>query len=153
MVSESIYFINAKHELNFKKLMLKFPEAKDNLEYQTPCYIMSVPLIFNKVEEYLGTFKTPTDWFWRYEWKYVLSKMEEFKDNIEIEGEPTYEVGYDLTPSMVHLGRFSLNMWNGYEYFNLMDCLSRLDETLYKVVQFAIGMRMGKFKYQNFIAK
>jgi hypothetical protein len=46
---------------------------------------------------------------------------------------------------MVQLGKFTLNMWNSYDHFNLMDCIGSLDENNYNVLKCAIDMRLGKF--------
>lgn len=138
---DAIYFVDDQHKLNFKRVLLRWPMAKDNMEYMTACYILALPMIFEKVEEYIGTFEEPVDWIWRWEWKYTLLKTEEYK---EYRNKKTPDIPYDLTNSAVQLGKFSLNMWNGYEHFNLMDCIARLDEENYKVTKCAIDMRMRK---------
>jgi hypothetical protein len=138
-----IYFVDDQHQLNFKRVLLKWNVGKSNLEYQIACYILAVPMIFEKVEKHIGLFEYPISWIWAWEWKYTLSKLDEYKDDLEGEEE---EIPYDLTGSMVQLGKFTLNMWNSYEQFNLMNCIASLDEDNYKVLKCAMDMRMGKFK-------
>ncbi|MEC0273101.1 DUF2538 family protein [Peribacillus frigoritolerans] len=112
-------FINKQHKVNFKETLLRWNISDNDTEQQTACYILSAPMIFQKVERYLGSFETPIDWIWFWEYKYTLSKLPDYKDS----GEPQ-DVPYDLTGSMVQLGKFSLNMWNGYKHFNLYDCMN-----------------------------
>ena len=143
---KEIYFIDDQHYSNYKKLLLKWPIArKGDPEYQVSCYIMALPLIFTKVGEQLDVFDSPIDWIWNWEWYYKLSNLEEFSDSKEEQTEPTY----DLTPSMVQLGRLSLNLFNGYEHFNLMSCLSSVDDKHYKVVKCALDIRSGVYKHKN----
>ena len=71
----SIFFIDEQHSINFKKVLLRWNVGKTNMEYQTACYILAVPMIFEKVEKYIGSFKSPIDWIWFWEFKYTLSKL------------------------------------------------------------------------------
>lgn len=139
---EKIYFIDWQHELNFKQTLLKWNVGRRNREYQTACYILAVPMIFEKVEQYIGLFENPVDWIWRWEWKNTLSKLEEFQDD----SEENSDIPYDLTGSMVQLGKLALNLWNGYEHFNLMNCIASLDSEHFEVLKCALDMRMSKFK-------
>lgn len=147
MKSKAIYFVDDEHKRNYKELLIRFPQAKEDTEYQSAVYILAVPMILGKVKKKLNTFKYPVDWIWRWEWKYKLSEMEDFKKarEEEIEKGKDFEIGYDLTGSMIRLGRLALHLWNGYEHFNLLDCLSVLDDQHYPVVNCAIDMRMGKY--------
>ena len=140
----AIYFINKQHEINFKRVLLKWNVAKVDAEYSTACYILSVPMIFDKVENYIAGFESPISWINSYEWQHTLSKLEEYKDFKDDEVE---EIKYDLTHSMVQLGKFALNMWNGYEHFNLLDCIASLDEQNYKVLKCAMDIRLRKVEY------
>lgn len=140
---KDIYFVDDEHERNFEKVLSRWPAGKRNVEYMPACYILAVPMIFEKVESLINDFENPTDWIWRWEWRYTMSKLPEYQDSDDDE---ETEIPYDLTGSMVQLGKFALNMWNGYEHFNLMDCISRLDEQNYEVVRCAMDMRMGAFK-------
>ncbi|WP_374723588.1 DUF2538 family protein [Calidifontibacillus erzurumensis] len=141
---EKIYFVNEQHELNLKRILLKWNVAKNNPEYAAACYIMAVPMIFEKIEPYIGFSETPVDWILRWEWKHTLSKLPEHQDDED--QEELERIPYDLTGSMVQLGKLALNLWNGYEHFNLMNCLSRLDEDNYNVLKCAIDIRMGIHK-------
>lgn len=138
-----IYFVNKQHEVNFKRTLLKWNNAKNNTEYGAACYILSLPIIFEKVEKYIGEFENPVSWIFPYEWKHTISKLEEY----ELDEEMEEKIPYDLTSSMVQLGKFAMNMWNGYEHFNLLDCISSLDEENYKVMKCAMDMRLRKVVY------
>lgn len=140
-----IYFIDKDHEINFKRLLLKWSEAKENVEYATACYILALPIIFEKVENYIGKFPSPVSWIYLYEEKYTLSKLEEYQEDEDFT--QTDEIPYDLTNSMVQLGKFALNMWNGYPHFNLMDCIASLDNKNYEVVKCAMDMRLMKVEF------
>ena len=120
----SIFFIDEQHSINFKKVLLRWNVGKTNMEYQTACYILAIPMIFEKVEKYIGSFESPIDWIWFWEFKYTLSKLPEYQGDLE----DMQDVPYDLSGSMVQLGKFALNMWNGYKHFNLCDCMNSLDE-------------------------
>lgn len=141
--ARKIYFVDDQHKRNFETVLAIWRVSKGNTEYMTACYILAVPMIFEKVENLIDDFKNPIDWIWRWEYKYNLSKLPEYQDDDEEEEIP--EIPYDLTGSMIQLGKFSLNMWNSYEYFNLMNCLGRLDEENYQVLKCAMDMRLGIF--------
>lgn len=133
-----LYFVNEQHEKNFEKTLEKWPKAKNDSEYKSSCYILSVPSIYEKVEALIPDFEYPTDWIWRWEYAYNSKLRESLGVTKEI------DVDYDLTGAMVELGRLALNLWNSYEHFNLMDCISSLDAKNYKVFQYAIAIRMRK---------
>lgn len=137
---KDIYFLDDDHQQNFEKVLSRWPVAARNTEYRTACYILAVPMIFEKVGSIIEEFENPVDWIWRWEWKYTLSKLEEYQD---VEDDDETEITYDLTGSMVQLGKFSLNVWNSYEHFNLMQCIASLDEENYEVLKCAMEMRMG----------
>lgn len=135
-----MYFIDHEHESNFQTVLMKWPNAKKNTEYLAPCYILAIPMIFEKVGNRLFEFQNPVDWIWRWEWKYTLSKL----TDKELSEEEDFEIPYDLTSSMVQLGKFSLNMWNGYQHFNLMNCIGSLDQENYDALIQAIDIRKGR---------
>jgi len=54
-------------------------------------------------------------------------------------------VNYDLSSSMQQMGRLALNLWGGYERFNLMDCLGSVDDINLLVVKQAIDIRIYGF--------
>lgn len=143
--ASDIYFVDDQHVQNFETCRLRWRVSMTNTEYLTACYILAVPVIFEKVGHMITEFKTPVDWIWRWEWRYTLSKLPEYQEDQE-EDEELPEIPYDLTGSMVGLGRFALNMWNSYEHFNLMNCMGRLDEENYRVLKCAMDMRMGVFR-------
>ena len=135
-----MYFVDDQHELNFKQLLFRWQIARNNPEYKVACYITSVPIIFEKIKDYIGTSDTPVEWIWDWEWAHTLSKLPEYAEDEEPEES---EIPYDLTSSMVQLGKLALNLWNGYEHFNLMRCIEVLDEEHYKIVKCAMDMRIG----------
>lgn len=137
---EQIFFLNEEHKQNFKTVLLKWGTARNDAEYKSACYILAVPMIFDKVSQELSQFDAPIDWIYEWELKHTLSKMEEYQGD-EDDGP---QLNFDLTGSMVQLGKLSLNLWNGYEYFNLLDCVSSLDEHYYKVMKTAIDIRSKK---------
>ncbi|MCU6603802.1 DUF2538 family protein [Peribacillus frigoritolerans] len=139
-----IYFIDEQHQMNYEMLIInKWPNGLSNVEYQTPIYIMAIPMIFKKVEEYLDELESPVDWIWRWEYKYTMSADPEHPAS---QKEDIPEIPYDLTGSMVQLGKFALNMWNGYKHFNLMKCLDSLDDKHMQVFKCAIDMRLGAYQ-------
>ncbi|MYL35420.1 hypothetical protein GLW08_21295 [Pontibacillus yanchengensis] len=143
--NNSIYFLDKDHESNFKELLMKWPHARTgDTEYQTACYILSVPNIFGKVKHlyFEEGEENPIEWIARWEEAYTLPELEEdFEDD-----EESIEPDYDLTHSMVQLGRLAYNLFNGYEHFNLMHCIASLDEEHYKVLKCALDMRLGYYK-------
>ncbi len=141
-----IYFESEEHEKNYERVLSKWlSRGSMDTEYKVSCYILAVPMIYDKVEHLIDEFELPVDWIWRWEWKYTLSKLDAYSWNKE----ELEEIPYDLTDSMVQLGRLSLNLWNRYEHFNLLDCISSLDSSNYKVLKCAIDMRMGHFTLQR----
>lgn len=43
-----MYFFNDDHKKNYRKLQLRFPQVRNDVEYQSACYLCSVPGIFNR---------------------------------------------------------------------------------------------------------
>lgn len=144
---KKIYFVDHQHELNFNSLLMNFPVAIRDIEYKTACYILSVPMIFEKVEAYIDEFESPVDWIWRYlEWEKEFN--EDWRRGYDDELHPEHDAWierrpYDLTGSMKQLGKLSLNLWTSYEDFNLMKCLSSLDSDNVNVFRCAIDLRLG----------
>jgi|SRR5690625_4134319 len=136
-----MFFVDEQHEVNYEKMIEIYPNAFTNPEYQAACYIASTPFVFYKFEARLNEFSSPVDWIINWQMKHLAQfddeTDEQYKERTSI------EVDYDLTSSMQHMGKLALNLWNGYEYFNLMDCLSSLDDKNYLVVKQAIDVRMG----------
>lgn len=133
-----IYFISEQHERNFKETLIKWPTAKIDAEYRSTCYILSVPMIYEKVAFNIPTFENPVDWIWRWETAY----NNDLRKDLDITQK--LSVDYDLTSSMVGLGKLALNLWNGYRYFNLLDSISSIDAENYNVLKCAIDIRMLK---------
>lgn len=125
-----IFFVDEQHEKNYKKMAELFPAVLSSKEYQAACYIHALPMIFYKFEYYINDFSSPVEWIYRWE-------EQQFFDILE-----DVELEYDLSSSMLHLGRLALNLWNGYEHFNLMDCLNNVDDENFLVVKQAIEIRM-----------
>lgn len=133
-----IYFVNEQHERNFKETLIRWPVAQKDSEYRAACYILSVPMIYEKVSSLIPTFEKPVDWIWNWETAY----NNELRKRLDITEK--LKVSYDLTGSMVALGKLALNLWNNYEYFNLLDSISNLDSDNYNVMICAINIRMRK---------
>lgn len=56
-----MYYLNKEHESNYKELKLRFPQAANDVQYNSACYLCSVPNIysrFNMSELEFGPF----DW-------------------------------------------------------------------------------------------
>lgn len=143
-LNNELFFVDEKHRRNFEATLQRWPQGRRDMEYMTTCYILAVPMIFEKVGHMLYEFKRPVDWIWRWEYRYTISQLPEYQEDSEEDELP--EIPYDLTGSMVSLGRFALNMWNSYEHFNLMRAMSQLDGDNYQVLKCAMDMRVGVYK-------
>lgn len=86
---------------------------------------------------------TPLDWFIDWQKKNYQQEADETDEDYQERVEEANYVDYDLTSSMQQLGKLGLNLWNGYDYFNLMDCLGSLDGNNIKVLKTAIDVRLG----------
>lgn len=115
-----MYFVDEHHAVNYKLTLLQWPDAENDSEYAAACYILAVPMIFEKIVNDLDTFESPVDW--------ILNGEE----------------ASDLHISMVQLGRLALHLWNGCEPFNLLECLHSLQGHHYEVVKTAIDIRMER---------
>lgn len=144
----NIYFADNLHQENYEKLKARFPIALNDTEYQSACYIAATPMIFYKYEEHLNKFDTPVSWIIDWQCKNYPQEEDENLEEYQERVEQGMYVDYDLTSSMHQMGKLALNLWNGYEYFNLMDCLGSLDDKNYQIVRCAIDIRMGFFKGQ-----
>ena len=142
----TLQFIDKEHEKNYGLLKRKFPVATVDTEYQSACYISSIPMIFYKFSDKLDDYDSPLDWIINWQMKNHFKDEneteEEYQERIQV------EVDYNLTSSMIQLGRLALNLFNGYEYFNLMDCLGSLDDNNVEVLKTAIDVRLGHYKGQ-----
>lgn len=126
-----MYFLDDQHKLNFKATKLRWSNAQSSPEYVAACYILAVPMIFEKVVNDIGHWKSPVGWIYEWEDKYGTQPLDDAE-----------KPDFDLSSSMVQMGRLALNLWNGYEHFNLMNCLAVIDETKYEIVKTAINIRM-----------
>lgn len=142
----NIKFVDEQHEQNYKKMIEIYPTALVSTEYQAACYVAATPLVFYKFEDQLSEFSSPVDWIIYWQNKYSSQgedeKDEDYQERINIE----VDVNYDLTSSMKQLGKLALNLWNGYDEFNLMHCLTVLDDKHFLVIKQAIDIRMGFHK-------
>jgi hypothetical protein len=151
---QGIYFVNEQHEKNYARTLRRWPLATKDTEYQAACYILSVPMIYHKVEHLINVFEKPVDWIWRYlkwdeEYNEDWETYRKYRDDDKLH--PDYEAWidrkpFDLTGSMINLGRFSLNLWNSSNESNLMNCIGSLDNHHFNVLKCAIDMRMGKYR-------
>lgn len=137
----TILFVDEQHQKNYELMKRLFPSAISSTEYQAACYISAIPLVFYKFEKHIGEFGSPVDWIINWNCRY-LSQFEDETDE-EYQERINISVDYDLTNSMQQLGRLALNLWNGYEHFNLMDSLDSVDEVYYQIIKQAMDIRMG----------
>lgn len=142
---ENVFFVNEDHRENFEFMQQSFPISYGDTEYQSACYISSLPMLFNKFKNEIQDYDVPTDWIIKWQMKYL--KQDDNETDEEYEERTHIDVTFDLTSSMQHLGKLALNLFNGYEYFNLMDCLSSLDDNNVKVLKSAIDIRLGALKH------
>lgn len=147
MNNDNIFFVDKQHQLNYQIMKQYFPDAYRSTEYQAACYISAAPFVFYKFEDQLNNFDSPVDWIINWNSRY-LPQFDDESDEEYQERISEVVVNYDLTSSMQHMGKLALNLWNGYEYFNLMDCLDSIDDENYKIVKCALDIRMGFFKGQ-----
>lgn len=132
-------FINEQHERNFDRLLIKWDMALSSKEYAAALYIFALPLIFEKFETTFEKFESPVSWIVDYEYKYNDNTGKRYELTQAERDEIV--INYDLTSSMVHLGRLALHLWNRYEEFHLLDCLSALDGNHYLAFTQAILIR------------
>ncbi len=148
-MKNKLYFVSEDHKNNYEKMVAKFPSALCDTEYQVACYVSAAPFLFYKFADKLYEFDTPLDWILNWQMKYE-PQMEDESDedykNRKQEGEAF--VNYDLTPSMQQMGEFALNLFNGYKYFNLMNCIGSLDEINYRMFKCALDVRLGYYRGQ-----
>lgn len=145
-----MYFVDEQHELNYQTILMLWPHAMRDVEYKAPVYILSIPMIFEKVEDYMDDFETPVDWIWRYlKWDEQYKKeWERYEGAHEDALHPDHDAWidrkpYDLTYSAKQLGRLALNLWTSYDDFNLMKCLGSLDDKNLYAARCAIDIRVG----------
>lgn len=142
----NLFFINDEHRENFDLMQRAFPVSYSDLEYKSACYISALPMIFYKFSHEIYDYDVPIDWMINWQKKHL---PQEHDESNEMFAERTQiEVNYDLTHSMQELGKLALNLFNRYEYFNLMDCLNSLDDVNVDVLKVAIDVRLGKCKEQ-----
>lgn len=141
---DNIFFVDDEHRMNFEHMKQTFPIACKNLEYQSACYISALPMLFYKFKDELQDYDTPIDWMFNWQMKY--EEQDETESDEEYHKRTNVKMDFDLTPSMQHLGKLALNLFNGYNYFNLMDCLALLDDDGVRVLKSAIDIRLGVSK-------
>ncbi|MCC2252153.1 DUF2538 family protein [Virgibacillus sp. AGTR] len=143
---KSMYFVSDQHEANFRTVSMIYPASKKSREYEAACYILSVPIIFDKVEDHINDFEFPAEWILNYlYWQDEYNKeWDDHGDSLHPDHDAWIErKPYDLTNSMIQLGKLALNLWTSYDDFNLMDCLKSLDEDNIRVARCAIDLRIG----------
>lgn len=143
---QQLTFIDGHHENNYQILKEAFPLALKDVEYQGACYISALPMLFSKFKNEIEGYETPLEWIINWQMKNHFKDEEETEE--EYQERIQVEVNYDLTSSMIQMGRLALNLFNGYEYFNLMDCLNSLDNKNVEVLKTAIDIRLGEYKGQ-----
>lgn len=139
-------FIDNEHESNYNVLKERFPLSTVDTEYQSACYISSIPMLFDKFDTELDDYDSPLDWIINWQMKNLPQEDDETLESYEERIQT--EIDYDLTSSMQQLGCLALNLFNGYEYFNLMHCLGSLDDNNVEALKVAIDVRLGFYKGQ-----
>jgi len=138
---KGIFFVDKEHEANYRELERLYPAALTSKEYQAACYIFATPMIFSKFEDM--EFTSPVRWIYDWEDKYLPQGTDETDEAYE--ERTSVEANYDLSSSMQQMGRLALNLWGGYERFNLRDCLASVDDKNILVVRQAIDIRIYGF--------
>ncbi|WP_096201860.1 DUF2538 family protein [Bacillus sp. FJAT-45350] len=137
-----MYFTNQSHQNTFNNLLLQFPIAINDGQYQVACYVSSLPEIYNKISGVVGT-STPFDWYWQY--------LNDLKD-IHLSS------GYDL------IAKAGLHIFNGFNGFNkndklisdpfsLYDAINTWGDELYKVFLQSLEIGSGRMLYHGEVLK
>ncbi|MBQ0137937.1 MAG: DUF2538 family protein [Kurthia sp.] len=138
MTEATTIFINQEHEDNFFQTLEKWEKAKKgDREYASACYILALPMIFEKFN--ITKMRSPVQWIINWEIKFDDDAAEEY--GVSEEEREDIVIEYDLTGSMAQLGRLALHLWNGYTQFHLLDCIGSLDNRHRVVAYNAIKMR------------
>lgn len=116
-----MYFVNDKHQQNFHWLLMQYPIADSNAEYQTGFYVVAHPEIFeysyrNPVSDNHGPF----DWYFE-------------TDNHS-----------RLPVALAHLVHAGLNLYNNHSAFALNVALSAWSQEQYHVFLQACALRHRK---------
>lgn len=145
----TLYFTDELHKQNYDLLLKQFPLATKDVERQVGCYISAVPMIFFKIKDKISDYKYPLDWLVYFQMKEDYEEGNIDEDELDdFEKYMIEKVDYHLTFSMKQLGRLGLNLFNGYDNFNLMDCINSLDDKNIFVLKTAIDVRLGEHKEQ-----
>jgi hypothetical protein len=120
-----MYFINNFHKESFEKYVEKNPNKKNDLEYRSVYYILSVPELFNRTSFH---HSAPLEWTrkWNEDDTYVMSDA--------------YLV---LSHSEQLLVDLAQNLFNSDNKFNLMDALGVFGEEYRLVMLEAIAIRLN----------
>lgn len=118
-----MYFVDDHHAVNYKLTQIQWGFARNDPEYAAACYLLAVPMVFEKIVFDLDEHDTPVDWMIQWE-----------ED----------DSAYDLCTGAVELGRLALHLWNGSGPFHLLQCLESLQGHHYDVVKTAMDVRMGR---------
>lgn len=131
-----IFFLNEQHEINYKKVCEKWKIEISNesntsktRKYQTACYLLAVPLVFEKVKSKIESFTYPLDW--------VYIGRNEKKD-----------IPYHLEGPMLELAKLILNIWSGHFVFDLFIIVTAFerDDHYLDVVNCSMDMYIGAYK-------
>lgn len=132
-------FINKEHESNYIQLLKKWSKAEQDKEYTAAVYILALPIIFEKFEYIYENFQSPVAWIADYEYKYNDNAANHYE--LSQAERDAIIINYDLTSSMIHLGRLALHLFNGYKEFHMLNCISNLDIDHYYAFTQAITIR------------
>jgi len=140
----NLRFIDGEHKLNYERLQSLFPISFHSPEYQSACYISATPMLYDKFKHEIHNYNSPLQWILMYQNKFLPREDNESDESYDERTQ--LGIDFDLTYSMKQLGCLALNLFNGYKHFNLMDCLSSLDDKHVDVLKVAIDVRLGAYK-------
>ncbi|WP_270619808.1 hypothetical protein [Paenibacillus macerans] len=127
-----MFFANKQHQVNFERMVMKFPSVRKARDYCAACYIGAYPEIF-KCFVLDKQNHGPFDWYFDY-----LSDPDDFVERRD-QGKTTGDTA-PLTGQTRRLVELGLNLWNGRS-FDLSDGLCAWDPDLYIVALQAIDLR------------
>jgi len=120
-IKEPVYFPDEQHQRNYEYLGNLYPLSKRDHMYKTAIYLIAYPEIFNKINQYLDK-ENPISW--------AIDLLEK-------------EISIDFSRGYIHLIELMLNLWNGYERFNLYHAISTWDDEVYNL--FLQAIKLSRF--------
>lgn len=148
-----IEFLSAEHEVNFAKLMGKYPQVKSASDYRAACYILAFPDVFEHVGDLEGLQ-------WPFSWCYDFETVEVSEDDdwdfsrggkyyrrdCETDENEEWVTGRNfsgLSGGARRLVLAAMNLFNGKKGFDLEDGITSWDDRLFRVFIAACHIRRG----------